>query len=104
MVTADFIQPPLKLNFKNIDMKRIHYLLAFVVAAAAFSACKPLNKAYDTLGDVPAPVAPVVIAPTFASYTLTAADYASLPATNPANTAGFFHGTTDAFASIPAIL
>jgi hypothetical protein len=85
-------------------MKKIYYLLAFVVAAATFSACKPLSKTYDTLGDVPGPVIPVVIAPTNISYTLVAADYSNLPATNDANLQQFFHGTADAFASIPAIL
>jgi len=85
-------------------MKKIHYLLAFVVAAAAFSACKPLSKTYDELGDVPKPVTPIVIPATVASYTLVAADYSTLPASNPANLQLFFHGSTDAFASIPTIL
>lgn len=85
-------------------MKKIYYLLTFVVAAVAFTACKPLSKTYDTLGDVPGPVIPVVTPPTSVAYTLTGADYASLPASNPAALQQFFHGTTDAFASIPAIL
>lgn len=85
-------------------MKKVYYLLTFLAAAALFSACKPMSKTYDELGDIPKPTAPVVTPPTIASMTLTATDYAKLPASNVASTQLFFHGTTDAFASIPTIL
>lgn len=85
-------------------MKKVYNILTFLAAAALITACKPMSKTYDQLGDIPKPTAPVVVPPTIASVTLTAADYAKLPASNVASSQLFFHGTTDAFASIPTIL
>ncbi|MES2276775.1 MAG: hypothetical protein V4592_12185 [Bacteroidota bacterium] len=79
-------------------MKKIYYLLAFVVAAATFSACKPLSKTYDKLGDVPGPAAPST------SITLVASDYKILNKGASANAAGYFKSSDTAKAQIPTIL
>jgi hypothetical protein len=79
-------------------MKKIYYLLAFVVAAATFSACKPLSKTYDTLGDVPQPAAPQT------AYTLTSADYKLLNKGAAAYTSLYFKSTDTAKVQIPTIL
>lgn len=84
-------------------MKKIYNILALsgLAVIAALSSCRPLDKTFDGLG--PKPTA-TIVAPTIASITLAAADYAKLPPSNPANSQMFFHGTTDAFAGIPSIL
>jgi len=79
-------------------MKKIHYLFAFIVAVAAFSACKPLSKTYDTLGDVPAPAAPST------SITLAAADYKLVPKGSAAIAAGYFKNSDTAKIQVPFIL
>ena len=79
-------------------MKKIYYLIAFVIAAAAFSACKPLSKTYDTLGDVPGPAAPSF------PVTLVTADYKILNKGAAANVASYFKSTDTAKIQIPAIL
>lgn len=81
-------------------MKKIYYFLAFIVAAATFSACNPLDKTYKQLGDIPAPTG----TPQSFSLTLAAADYALLPTTNYAKTSLSFKTKDDAAASIPTIL
>jgi len=84
-------------------MKRIHYLFAFLVAVAAFSACKPLSKTYDTLGDVPTPTAPAP-APLAVTVTLAAADYKTLNKGAAAYTSLYFKSSDSAKLQIPTIL
>jgi len=79
-------------------MKKIHYLFAFTVAVAAFSACKPLSKTYDTLGDIPAPAAPST------AITLVAADYKLVPKGSAAIAAGYFKSSDTAKIQVPFIL
>ncbi|QKJ28797.1 hypothetical protein HQ865_03150 [Mucilaginibacter mali] len=79
-------------------MKRIYYFVAFVSAVAAFTACKPLNKTYDTLGDVPGPAAPTM------PYTLTSAEYKLLNKGAGAYTSLYFKSADTAKAQIPTIL
>ena len=85
-------------------MKKLYYLLAFVVAAATFTACNPLDKSYKQLGDLPAPQAPPAPVVNVGAVTLTAADYATLPSTDYAKTLLGYKTSADAAASIPAIL
>jgi hypothetical protein len=79
-------------------MKKIYYLFAFVAVIAAFSSCKPLDKTYDTLGDVPGPAAPSL------SVTLTATDYKILNKGAAAYTSLYFKSQDTAKVQIPTIL
>jgi len=79
-------------------MKKIHYLLALAAIVAAFSACKPLSKTYDTLGDVPGPAAPST------AITLATADYKILNKGAGAYTSLYFKSSDTAKAQIPTIL
>jgi hypothetical protein len=82
-------------------MKKIHYLLAFLAVAIAFSACNPLDKTYKQLGSLPAPTAPA----TSFSLTLSAADYALiLPKGSAAIKSLYFKSTDTAKIQIPSIL
>ncbi|MEO8886122.1 MAG: hypothetical protein ABI367_08675 [Mucilaginibacter sp.] len=85
-------------------MKKLYYLLAFVVAAATFTACNPLDKTYKQLGDLPTPQAPPAPVVNIGAVTLTAADYATLPSADYAKTLFGYKTSADAAASIPAIL
>ncbi|HTD97651.1 MAG TPA: hypothetical protein VK668_00115 [Mucilaginibacter sp.] len=81
-------------------MKKIHYLLAFILAATALSACNPMDSTYKQLGDLPVPTAP----PATVTITLAAADYGLLPATDYAKTSLSYKTQDDAAVSIPTIL
>jgi hypothetical protein len=81
-------------------MKKIYYLLAFVIAAATFSACNPLDKTYKEMGSLPTPSG----TPQTLSVTLASADYALLPTGNYAKTALSFKSQADAATNIPTIL
>jgi hypothetical protein len=78
-------------------MKKIYYLLAFIIASAFITACNPLDNTYKQIGDLPTPV------PTFA-LTLSTSDYGILPKGNFAKTSYYFKATDSAKASIPIIL
>lgn len=87
-------------------MKKIfNYLFLGLVTAVSFTACKPLDKTYDSLGPSQTATPPVVQPPVVtATITLSNADYALLPASNYAQTLHTFNNATDATNSIPAIL
>lgn len=80
-------------------MKRIYYLLAFVVVATAFTACNPLDKTYKDLGDLPAPSGTSTT-----TVTLSAADYGLLPKGHAAKTALYFKTVDTAKVDVPLIL
>lgn len=71
-----------------------------LAAAVAFTACRPLDKTLDGLG----PVQTAVVQPATYTLTLTAADYGTLPSSNPAKTALSFVTKDAAATSIPTIL
>lgn len=76
-------------------MKKIYYFLTFMVAAATFSACNPLDKTYKQLDEQPKP------AQTF-TYTFTTADYDSVSTSKKPPL--FFTSPDDANAKIPVVL
>jgi hypothetical protein len=81
-------------------MKKIYYLLAFVVVATTFVACNPLDKTYKEVGDLPVPQAPAVTN----TLTLSAADYGTLPKGHAAKTSLYFKTVDTAKVDIPLIL
>lgn len=81
-------------------MKKLIYVCACLMASAAFVSCNKLN---DTYKAIDASAAAGNNGKTL-TYTLTAADYSSLPTSNYANKTHNFSTTVDANASIPTIL
>jgi hypothetical protein len=82
-------------------MKRIYYLLSFIVAAVSFTACNPLDKTYKDIDALPTP-ANNTLKPLALNITLTAADYGFL--TDYAKAALSFKTLDDAKADVPTIL
>ncbi|MDB5002918.1 MAG: hypothetical protein JWQ34_1143 [Mucilaginibacter sp.] len=85
-------------------MKRIYYLLSFIVAVVSFTACNPLDKTYKDIDALPTPANNTLKgpAPLALNITLTAADYGFL--TDYAKTALSFKTLDDAKADVPIVL
>jgi len=75
-------------------MKKIYYLFTLMVAAATFNACRPMDKTYEALDQVPKNT----------TYTLSSADYSLLGPSVYASKTKSFSTEEDAKKYIPTIL
>ena len=75
-----------------------------IAAVTAFSACNPLDKSYKDLGALPKPATIIPKRLLDTTFTLANGDYALLPASSPAKTAGTFKLKDSAAIDIPLIL
>lgn len=74
------------------------------IMVVAFSACNPLDKTYKDLGALPKPATIIPKRLLDTAFTLSNGDYALLPASSPAKTAGTFKLKDSAAVDIPLIL
>lgn len=75
-------------------MKKIYYLFTLIIAAATFNACRPLDKSYAALDQVPQNF----------NYTLSSTDYSLLGSSVYASKTKSFSSEADAKKYIPTIL